>query len=320
MALVVVAIVVFVWHPWIKPQGKSTVVSVGEVTEELVISGDVRAVEYAFLSFATNGELKSVSVKEGEGVKKGRLMASLDTGSLQTAVITANNAWLSADATAKRAEDDVKDHASDETYEQKETRVNAQTARDAAYFKWQQAVRDLMNAYLRAPFDGIVTQIAHPYAGVFVTATQPQIEVLNPETIFFSVTADQTEVKKIKEGQPVKIVLDSYTDENHDGVVSSIGMTPETGQTGIVYEVKINFNKLDLDKFRIGMSGDASLVTAQKQNVLYVSPEFIFSDLKGKYVKLGTKDSDKRYITVGIEGTDKTEIIGDIKEGQLIYD
>lgn len=317
---VIAVIVIFVWHPWVAAKSQTSTVGRGEVIEELIISGEIRAVEHAFLSFASNGDLKYVGVKEGDLVKKSQLMASLDTSSLQTAVISANNTWLSADSTAKRAEDDVKDHASDETFKQKETRITAQTARDAAYFKWQQAVRDLKNAYLRAPFNGVVTQVVNPYAGVFVTATQPQIEVLNPDTIYFSVTADQTEVKKIKPGQKVKIVLDSYSDIEYDGEVTNIGMTPESGQTGTVYEVKINFREIDKEKFRVGMSGDVTMITAQKSDTFYVAPEFVFSDLKGKYLKIGTKDSDKKYISVGIEGTDKTEVIGDIKEGELVYD
>jgi len=67
------------------------------------------------------------------------------------------------------------------------------------------------------------------------------------------------------------------------------------------------------------MGGDAKFVLSEKEGVLYVPPEFVNSDVNGKYVNLD-KGNNKRYVEVGIEGEDRVEIIGDVKEGDVVYD
>jgi hypothetical protein len=67
------------------------------------------------------------------------------------------------------------------------------------------------------------------------------------------------------------------------------------------------------------MSGDAKFVLSKKENVFYAPPKFINSDSKGKYVNVGNA-KNKVYIEVGIEGEERVEIIGDFKEGQVLYD
>ena len=67
------------------------------------------------------------------------------------------------------------------------------------------------------------------------------------------------------------------------------------------------------------MSGDAKFILSEKENVLFVPPEFVKTDTTGKYVNL-TKKNNKKYIEVGIESEDKVEIKGDVNEGDIVYD
>jgi hypothetical protein len=71
--------------------------------------------------------------------------------------------------------------------------------------------------------------------------------------------------------------------------------------------------------FRIGMTGDAKFVLAQKENVLFVPPQFVNSDLSGKYLKLG-KTNNKTFIETGLEGEDRIEIKGNVRVGDVVYD
>lgn len=305
----------------LKPKNsKSTTIVRGDVVEKIILSGEIKALEHAHLTFPASGEITWLGIKEGDLVKKGQLLATLDTSSLKTAEIAAYNTWLSADATAKRAEDSVKDHDKDESYTQKETRVNAQAARDAAYFNWQQASRNLKNAYLKAPFAGIVTQVNKPYTGINTTYTESQIEVLNPQTIYFSVAADQTETKNLRVNQEVEIILDTYSDEIVKGKITSIALTPETGAASIVYEVKMSFDQIDFDKYRIGMTGDVTLVVAESKDTLSIPPQFIQKENGDRFVWTDPHKKNKTKVSVGVEGGDKSEIIGDVKEGQTVYD
>jgi len=100
-----------------------------------------------------------------------------------------------------------------------------------------------------------------------------------------------------------------------------VGLTPKEGETGTVYKVNISFSEtsFDIQKYRVGMSGDAKLILNNKENVLYAPPSFINSDVKGKYVLVGPKKR-KVYIETGIENEDRVEIIDELKEGDTLYD
>ena len=147
------------------------------------------------------------------------------------------------------------------------------------------------------------------------------MEVINPATIYFDVSADQSEVIDLKVGQKVNVLLDSYPDEEIAGEIAFISYSPRSGETGAVYRVKVIVGKDNqiLSKLRIGMTGDAKFVLSEKDDVLYIPPKFVNSDTKGKYVKKGKKNN-KIYIEVGIEGEDRIEVSGNLKEGDIIYD
>jgi len=291
-----------------------------EVTEELILSGQIKADNYAQLSFQSSGKLAWVGVKQGDKVQRGLALIKLDTIKLAADLQRAYADLRSAQATLDKVHEDVKGHSADETFTQRETRTTAEVANDKAYDAVTKAQEDLRNATLFAPFTGIVSYLAHSAPGVNVLFSEAQIELVDPETFYFQVTADQTEVTTISKGEKVKIVLDSFTDVAYEGEVAFIGLTPKPGESGTVYEVRINFKeKPDSSKIRVGMSGDSKFILSQKENVLYAPPKFISSDNKGKYVKAGARKK-KVYIETGLEGEDRTEIVSGVKEGETLYD
>lgn len=322
--LIVTAIIGFgVWKFVISPKKKAvetTEVERGTVAEELVLSGEINADEYAKLTFPTSGEISWVGVKEGDTVKKGQALTKLDTTVLNTTFQQARATLRAAEATVANIHDQVKDHTGDETYAQKDTRTTAEAAKDRAYEAYVAAEYNLRHATLTSPFAGIVSYLAHPFAGVNIIYTETQAEVINPDTIYFDVTGDQNEVPDLSVGQKVNIVLDSIPEETFEGSVDFISYSPKAGEVGTAYEIKVKFVKenLDIKKFRIGMSGDAKFVITQKDDVLYVPPKFINSDTKGKFVRPGK--NNKVYIETGVEGEERVEIKGNLKEGDILYD
>ena len=117
-------------------------------------------------------------------------------------------------------------------------------------------------------------------------------------------------------------MLDSFSDKEYEGVVEFVGLTPKQGEVGAVYEVKVKISSdnFDLSEVKIGMTGDAKFVLSQKEDVLFVPPEFVNSDTNGNYLKVG-KENDKTYIDLGLQGEASVEIKSDkIKEGDVVYD
>ncbi len=292
----------------------------GTVSEELILSGEIRAKEHAQLKFQTSGELSWVGVSEGEWVKKGQLLVKLDTANLYAVYEQAVSNLRAAQATADRALDDVKDRGDEETFTEAEARTIAEAARDSAYRALTIAQENLANGGIRAPFNGIVTSITYPFSGLNVLFSESQIEIVNPDTLYFEVSADQDEVIELTDGQKVRIILDSFQEEEIEGKIGYIGYTPEAGELSATYRITVTpDSKVDSGKVRVGMTGDAEFILSQKENVLYVPSQFVNADKKGKYV-LKNNSKNKVYIEVGLEGEERIEIIGNIKEGDILYD
>lgn len=325
IVLVILLAIIFVWKFIANKKQSENIeeatIKKGTIREELVLSGKIVADEHAQLKFKTAGEIAYVGVKEGDEVRKGALLTKLDTSNLNSDFERAKADLRDKEATVDKVHDDLKDAGSSETLTERETRTNAEVAKDKAYEAYLKAEKDLKGASLFAPFTGIVTFVQNPFSGINVLSTQIQVEIVNPKTIYFEVTADQTEVTKLSEGQEVSIVLDSFLEKEFPAIIKSISLTPKTDEAGAVYKIRVLFNDPTLDnvQFRIGMTGDAKFILKKKENALFIPTGFLNSDEDGKYVNLGRKNK-KVYVETGLENEDEMEIIGDVKEGEKVYD
>jgi RND family efflux transporter MFP subunit len=324
--ILIIAVLVGSVVVWQRAGSRDKTVTTGEVKrgnvyEEMVLSGKINADEYVSLSYPVSGKVAWVGVREGDKVKKGQALGKLDTVSLNAAYQQALANLRAAEATVENVHDQVKDNDNDETFAQKDTRTTAEVAKDKAYEAVKIAQDNLRNATIYSPFDGIVTSVSAPFAGINVVAGEKHFEVINPKTIYFEVIADQTEVVRLKEGQKAYIILDAYPQEEMTGTISFISFTPLPGEVGTSYKIKINFTSgidLDLNKFRVGMGGDVKFILSSAENVLFLPSRFIKSDSNGKYVNLG-KRNNKVYVETGLEGEDVVEIKSGLKEGDIVY-
>jgi len=324
--IVIIIIVAFVaWNFFVSGNGddvETTVVQSGIVKDELILTGVIKADEHTSLKFQNSGKVTWLGVADGDEVLSGQDLIRLDTTNLSQDLKIADANLRAKAASLDKVYDDLQGKEDSETFEEKDTRTTAEANKDSAVYSNIKAQNNLGNLTLKAPFDGIVSFIANPFTGANVLFSEPQIELVNPDTIYFEVTADQSEVINLKLGQSVTVVLDSFLENDYEGIVEFISYTPKSNEVGTSYRVKVRFpgEIADVEEFRIGMSGDAKFLVAEKENVLWAPPKFINSDTKGKYVNTN-KNNNKVYIKVGIEGENRVEIISDdISKGDTIYD
>jgi RND family efflux transporter MFP subunit len=297
----------------------TTTIQRGEVVSTLLLSGEIDATQKVTLQFQTPARLVGVYVKEGDTVKKGQLIAKLDTVLLNSNYQQALSAWRATTATVDRVHDSLKDKGNSESLAEKETRTLAEVANDKAYEAVIQTRKALTDATLVSPIDGVVTKVDSPQPGVNILPATSTFVVVNPSAIKFIVTADQTEVVSLHQGDTTTITLDSYPDMTLKGTVTNIAISPDPTESSTVYKVDVEVANIgEAKNYRIGMTGDANFVLEKKENVLFVAPKFVKSDKNGKYLTLN--GNKKVYITPGVEGDERVEISGDIKEGEIVYD
>jgi len=231
------------------------------------------------------------------------------------------NNYRNYQAAVENALDSVKDHSGDETFAQKATRTAAEVARDNAYDSMIAAKYNLNNATILSPFAGIISSLAFANPGINITANDAIVEVVDPNSVYFEVDADQGDVTNIKTGQEVTIILDSFEGQEFSGTVSFVGITPKIGETGTIYKVKVKFldNKVIENGVKVGMTGDAKFTLRESKNTLYVPIQFVNSDKDGKYINVG-RLKNRVDVETGVEGEEVVEIKSGAGEGDTLYD
>ncbi len=295
-----------------------------DLRETLSLSGEIQADEHVILRFQTSGRLAWVGVKEGDRVKKYQGVASLDQRDVQKRMQKALNDY------AKERNDF--DQSGDDN-----SRVGDQPTREAGNAMkrlLEKAQYDLTNSvldvelqdlareysYLYSPIEGIVIRADSKFPGVNITPTGAEFEIVNPETLYFSFTADQTEVVKLKEGQKGELVFDSFPDSKVMGEIEYLSYTPKSGETGTVYEGRMKLLGENLSKYRFGMTGDVSFVLSEKYNVVSIPSNYVLSDAKGTYVEKKVMGKPvKTYIKVGAEIDTVYEVLKGLSENDQIY-
>lgn len=298
-----------------------------DLKETLTFSGEINAREKVSLKFQSSGMMTWVGVKEGDYVKKYQGIASLDQEELEKNLKKYLNTFLKYrwDYDQKKEDEDIKNIGN----LSEDARREALRSLDKAQFDLNNTILDvelkdiaLKYAYLYTPIEGIVTHIDTAYAGVNITPATSVFEIINPKTIYFTASADQTDVVSVKKGEKADLVLDSYPDEIIKAKVEDISFTPKTGETGTVYEVKVGFSNDNKNyKYRVGMTGDLTFIIKEKKNILAVPATFIKKEKGEEYVyKIINNKKTKVGVKTGEELDGNIEIISGLEENDIIYD
>lgn len=253
---------------------------------ELVLYGnvDIREVRVAF-----NGSehVSKMLVDEGDHVKAGQLLATLQTERLRAALDRARAEVAAAKAEAHAARLNnrrIRQLAARKLVSRSEADVaeansKAAVARVAsARAVMTQAEQALKDAKLYAPVDGVIRErIVEP--GDFVTPQSPVYTLAKTDPVWVRSYLPESDLGKIKPGAVARITTDSYPGKVYQGWVGAISPTAEFTpknvetpdlRTRLVYQVRV-FACNPQGELRLGMPATVSISLHQPENK--ASPE-----------------------------------------------
>ena len=329
LILAVILVLAFIFYKFdAKPKTteKSYKVKITNLKEELSFSGQIDATEKVTLRFQTSGRLAWIGVKEGDYVKKYQTLASLDQRDIKNRLQKYLNTFVSQRLSFEQTKDDNWN----KQYDLSELiRKSAQRTLEDSQYDLNNSVLDvelqnlsLEYANLWTPIEGVVTKISTPFSGVNITPSGAEFEVINPKTVYFSATADQTEVIKLEEGDAGKLILDAYPDLINKVKIDYLGFTPKTGESGTVYEVRMLIeDSINNKNLRYGMTGDTTFVLREKNNILAIPVSYLKGSKRNNFVYMKTNNKrNKVKVETGDEIDGMIEITSGLKANDIIYD
>ena len=138
------------------------------------------------------------------------------------------------------------------------------------------------------------------------------------------VSLSESEVNKVKLGQPVTVSISAMEGTELAGRVTHVDILPSEGSSAssssvVSYGVTVLLTQSEKG-LRSGMSAKAEIVKEQVRNALAVSSEAITTagPIKTVTVKEGDGKEVKRTVTTGLTGEETTQVISGLQAGDVI--
>jgi RND family efflux transporter MFP subunit len=279
-------------------------------------SGTLQGKQSTNLHFKSSGKLAYLPIKVGQTVSRFQTIAGLDSQDLSASLQQAQNDYRAKQASAEKALDDVKDHKTDETFTQKETRTKAEATRDSAYDALKIAQFALNNSYIPSPFNGVITEVNFQ-PGQFVSTSDAIARVVDWSEVIFEAEVDEADISQVEVGQTADVELNSYPGQIFPGKVSEISSSTKTNSSGAtVVVVKINLGAPNI-KLISDLNGQVNITISEKKNALSLPNEVIVDDStvyiqeNGKVVpiKVTTGARDDQFVEVTNGLTEQQKVI-----------
>ncbi len=195
---------------------------------------------------------------------------------------------------------------------------SAQANVDQARAARDLAKAQLDNAIIRAPFDGIVTHVDDDL-GSFVPAGRVVLGVADTSELRVQLNIDETDIARVKVGQDVTIGLDAYPDASIDAQVTEVAATATTIQGVVNYIATVSLKPTDVP-VKIGMTANANIVVAKKDNVLLVPNQAVRAANNKLYVTVQKAPGQTQQVEVklGLANDQVTEVLSGLNAGDQV--
>jgi len=298
--VVIAGITLFaIFNPWKKTGTEvyAAKVEAGEVRSVVTASGEIQAKTKVNISANVWGQIEAIPVKEGDIVGKGRILLEIDPEQYQTqarsleatvrmakvALEQEENRNRTLESQLRRAEGlRSQGILPEESFEQVQLSYDSSTIQikslreaiaqaEAALAK---ARDELSKTTIYAPMDGKITQLNTEVGEQVIVGTtnipgSTMMVISDMSEVLAEVDVDETEVVKVKVGQPVAVTVDAVEKMDYKGCVTEIRNSATTKNDANVFGVKVLLENAD-DRLRPGMSAKARIEIERREKVIRV--------------------------------------------------
>ncbi|WP_320053327.1 efflux RND transporter periplasmic adaptor subunit [uncultured Acetobacteroides sp.] len=201
------------------------------VNTDLHYSGTVEPQQSIPLTFQSTGIITQVLVQEGDAVRKGQLLATVDKSDNESMY----NAAVAKYRQAKDAYDRLKvvyDKGSLPEIKWVEMETNLKQAQS----QMELSKSSLSKSSLRAPVAGIIGK-RNVEPGQHSASAVTPLEIVRIERIYVKVAVPENEIGKIRKGLKATFTISALNDRTFEGTITNVGVVAD--QISRTYEVKI---------------------------------------------------------------------------------
>jgi HlyD family secretion protein len=323
-------------------------VAAGRVEETVSNSraGTVKARRRAQLSPETGGRVLEIPHREGEHVKAGDVLLRLDSRVQQAQTDLSRRELQAVQAqraqacfAAERAERELgrmrrlagEGIVSTDLLDQAQT--SAQTSRAAcraaaagveqAHAAVELTRRQADLHVLRAPFDGIVADVAIE-VGEYTTPSPPAVpvppvlDIIDPASIYVSAPMDEVDSSRIRPGQTARVTIDAYPGRSFSGQVRRVApYIVDREEQNRTVEIEVGLENVPADvRLLPGTSADVEVILQAREGSLRIPTPALLEGNKVLVARSGVLE--ERPLQIGIKNWDWTEVRSGLSAGDFL--
>lgn len=279
---------------------------------DIVSNGRVHAAETADVFFRSAELIDKVWVHNGRRVRRGEPLARIDIFKLE-----AEKKKQEAAVASARLE--LKDVLIGQGYDPDDANIPAKVLKlarvrsglEQAEANYNSTLRDIDNATLTAPFDGVVANVAGAPHTMASTA-EPFCTIVNDSRMDVEFPVIESEFASVHKGDIVEIAPYSSNDTYTGRIVEINPMVDKNGQITVKATLDSRHHLIDGLSVKVRMSRLLSnrIVVPKRAVVIRSDRKVVFTYADGKALW--------NYVSTGLENLDSYEITEGLNEGDII--
>ena len=284
IAVVVIAVIVVISQVNKKknmPEWRTETPSSGTIREVVTATGSLNPTMLVEVGTEVSGKIEKLYKDFNDTVKKGELLAKLDTeiltANLESAKADVNKATIVRDDAKMEYENSktLYEKGMGSQYEMEKKLYTYQQAEQnlaTAILKLKTAQKNLQNASITSPINGVVvSREVSEGQTVAATMSSPTLFKIANNLDIMEITAvvDEADIGKVRVGMPVEFTVDAYPEEQFYGTVNQIRLKSIVEQNVVSYHVIIDTDNPE-HKLLPGMTTNVTIIIQSKEDVMRI--------------------------------------------------
>ncbi len=300
----------------------------GELAPRVALSGTLHPYQQVVVKSQVAGELAAVTVREGQPVRKGEVLARFDGADIRSRVDekTANIAAMRAQLRLAEKTRDLNRQLLSQNFISQNAFDNTQSSAEVMRANLQSLEAQLEvarkawgDSTVRSPMDGIVAE-RFAQAGEKLPIDARIVSVVDLGRMELAAVIPASEIAAVRTGQSVRFTVDGFGARRFDGKVDRINPAAEDGTRSIrVYAVLDNAD----GALRGGMFATGSVLVEADRSVTLV-PLRALREENGEAVvfRIDGDQVVRTAVRIGMRDLDRgvAEVIGGLEPGQRVLD
>lgn len=279
-------------------------VVLSDANEQLHYSGTIEADNSVQFGFSVPGTVQSVVVNEGQAVKAGQLLATLDGTEYENALLIANAGLEQAEDMYKRLEELYKKGSLPA-----KDFIDIKTRLVQAKANSNLSAKRVKDTRLYAPVSGIITSKSIE-KGATAAPGVPAFTMIKISQVYAKVTIPESEIGRISRGQTASVTIPTLNQEVN-GKIAIIN--PQADPVSRSFSVKIQLPN-NTGKLLPGMIAEARIATGNPTSQLTIPATAVVRDadeLTYVFITNAQNKATRRRITTGRITGDNSIIVTD---------